>query len=237
MTKNPISNISYNTKEFLLEKMELLVTAHKIQTYQFIQHKGEQGLKDHIHLRIVPNKSIDPMEISEMLEEYVEGEEKPRGVVDWHPSKEEDWTLYVVHDEKYLKQKYGSEYEKSDGKIAYDYKEITVGKYCDLDQMYIRAQQYFKNSQASIIKELRDGTKMSTLIETGRNVFTVNACMKTLQLTEFEKTVELKKHYEYEYKKLYYAIKNCGLMEIMKEDKEKDIYYFLASDIARKFSK
>ena len=89
-TQKPISTISYNSEAFLKEKLDSWVNAHIIQCYQYICHKGEDGDKDHIHLRIEPNKKLDPMSLTEELKEYQIGKEKPLGVRPWRPSSEAD---------------------------------------------------------------------------------------------------------------------------------------------------
>lgn len=86
-TQKPISTISYNSEKFLKEKLTSWYNAHIIQAYQYILHKGEDGDKDHIHLRIEPNKRVDPMSLSEDLKEFEAGKEKPRGCRPWRPSK------------------------------------------------------------------------------------------------------------------------------------------------------
>ena len=97
-TQKPISTISYNTEAFLHEKLEIWLNAHIIQAYQYICHKGEDGDKDHIHLRIEPNKKLDPMDLQDQLKEYQIGCEKPLGCRPFRPSKEEDWICLL--DEK-----------------------------------------------------------------------------------------------------------------------------------------
>ena len=78
--------------EFLEMKLNDLIDSHTIQSYMYIKHKGEDGDKDHIHLRIIPNKVIDPMTISEILKEYdPKNPEKPIKPYVWADSKEEDW--------------------------------------------------------------------------------------------------------------------------------------------------
>lgn len=76
-TQRPISTISYNTEAFLKEKLDTWFEAHIIQAYQYIKHKGEDGDKDHIHLRIEPNRRLDPMELVDALKEHIPGEKKP----------------------------------------------------------------------------------------------------------------------------------------------------------------
>ena len=127
MTKSPISTISYNTVEFLKEKLEGYIDAHIIQGYMFIKHKGEDGDKDHIHVLVIPNKKVDPMYMRADLKEFVKDEEKPRGCMMWYLTHEKniyDWVLYVVHDKEYLEKKY-QDYEQHE-KLPYSWKEIEI---------------------------------------------------------------------------------------------------------------
>jgi hypothetical protein len=57
-------------------------------------------------VKIEPNKKADPTDLIEELRECPSGRDKPLGCRPFRPSKEEDWLLYAVHDEKYLKSKY-----------------------------------------------------------------------------------------------------------------------------------
>ena len=135
-TQKPISTISYNSESFLSEKLDEWVNAHIIQAYQYIFHKGEDGDKDHIHVRIEPNKKLDPMQLSVELREYdTKNPTKPLGCRPWRPSKEEDWFLYAVHDEEYLKLKYGGG-EKGE-KLPYHYTDIKVSEFYDLETAFV----------------------------------------------------------------------------------------------------
>ena len=68
-TSKPISTISYNTKDFLLAKLNSWYESHLIQAYQVIFHLGEEGDKNHAHVRIEPNKVLDPMNLTAELKE------------------------------------------------------------------------------------------------------------------------------------------------------------------------
>ena len=102
-TSKPISNISYNTVEFLIDKLNYFYEKRIIKTWYFIKHQPEadEG-SSHIHLFILPNKVLDPMELSQEFEEFIPGEKLPRRVMRWEPSNFEDWYYYSVHDKWYL---------------------------------------------------------------------------------------------------------------------------------------
>ena len=182
-TQRPISTISYNTEHFLREKLETWIKAHIIQSYMYICHKGEDGDKDHIHLRIVPNKRLDAMDLSDNLREWEEGKTKPLGVRDWRNSEEEHWILYVLHDAEYLKL-HGDE---SDGKIPYEWQKIKANESYDVEVAYIRALSKMKHTNANIIKQLNEGVRPIELAEQGENVFVLNSIMKLWAPTEIDR--------------------------------------------------
>lgn len=209
-TSKPISTISYNSEAFLKEKLDGWVTAHIIQCYQYIKHKGEDGDKDHIHLRIEPNKKLDVMTLQEELREFVIGEEKPRVCRPFRPSKEEDWFLYAVHDKQYLSLKYSGG-EKGE-KLPYTWKDIVVSEFYDCEIAFIRAKAYLEHTSANMADRLRSGEDPLSLIMQGENVYTVNAIMRSLSTNDYQRL--LKKYGDlYEsYELLRTAVKNSGFM-------------------------
>lgn len=187
-TQKPISTISYNSEPFLKEKLETWLQAHIIQSYQYICHKGEDGDKDHIHLRIEPNKKLDPMDLIEQLREYQIGKEKPLGCRPFRPSKEEDWILYAVHDPDYLKQKYRGG-EKGE-KLPYKWQDIRVPEYYDIETAFIRAKSYLEHTSANMITRLQNGENPMKLIVQGENVYTINALMRALSQNDYQRVLD-----------------------------------------------
>lgn len=177
-TQKPISTISYNSEAFLKEKLEQWLKAHLISAYLYICHKGEDGDKDHIHLRIELNKRVDPMDLSEELKEYRFDEPKPRGVRPWRPSKEEDWILYAVHDKDYLNAKYGG--GEQGEKLPYDKKDLISNEDFDIDTAFIRARSFLKHTASGTLARLKEGESPLNLIGEGFNPFTINALTRTL---------------------------------------------------------
>lgn len=179
-TKKPISTISYNKEEFLKEHLESLYNQHIIQSYMYIKHKGEDGDKDHIHLRIEPNKIIDPMDLQQLLKEYdPKKPDKPLMCRPFRPSKEEDWILYAVHDKEYLRLKYGGG-EKGE-KIPYKWEDVVTPDDYDMEIAFIRAKQKLEHTPSNLIKQLSDGTcRPEDLIYNGENVYVVNAINKAI---------------------------------------------------------
>ena len=219
-TQKPLSTISYNTESFLSEKLQSLYKAHIIQSYQYIKHKGEDGDKDHIHLRIEPNKRIDPMDLAEKFIEIDPKNVKPLCCRPFRPSKEEDWILYALHDKDYLKLKYKGG-EKGE-KIPYRWSDIKANEYYDIEIAFIRARSYLEHTTTNIATRLQSGEKAYNLILEGENVHTVNALVKALSITDYERiTAEnlmLKKSLDNiisEMKNFGYNIKLSGNGDIM----------------------
>lgn len=184
-TLKPISTISYNTESFLKDKLDSWLDSHIIQAYQYIKHKGEDGDKDHIHLRLEPNKKLDPMDLLESLREYQFGKPKPLGCRPFRPSKEEDWILYAVHDEQYLKLKYGGG-EKGE-KLPYNWQEIVVPEYYDMEIAYIRAKAYLEHTSVNMATRLMNGVSPLNLVLQGENVHTVNALMRAISVNDYNR--------------------------------------------------
>lgn len=184
-TQKPISTISYNSESFLREKLDLWVSQHIIQAYQYIKHKGEDGDKNHIHVRIEPNKTLDPMNLQEQLREYVGGSSKPLGCRPFRPSKEEDWYLYVVHDPDYLALKYGGG-EKGE-KLPYKWEDIQANEFYDTEIAFIRAKAVLEHTTVNLAAKLQRGDNPMQLILQGENVFTVNALNRALFTTDYNR--------------------------------------------------
>lgn len=176
-TSRPISTISYNTLPFLRQKLEELVTAHKIQAYMYIFHKGEDGDKDHVHLRVIPNTRLDPMVLSEFFKEpdLKFPQNKPLGVRPWRPSQEEDWLLYAVHDKDYMKLKYSDDPHE---KIEYKDSDIVVSDMFDLDIAMVRARASLAHHATNLLASMQQGVSAPDLVKRGENITTI----RTLQM-------------------------------------------------------
>lgn len=198
-TQKPISTISYNSESFLIEKLQILYDAHIIQSWQYIVHKGEDGDKDHIHLRIEPNKRIDAMDLTERFKEFEKGKDKPLGVRPWRNSKEEDWYLYVVHDSDYLSLKYGG--GDRGEKLPYDWKDIKTSPDYDLETAWIRAKAAQKHSTVNIATSIQNGQKPVDLLMQGENPYTLLNVMRLLSGDDYSRLAS-------DYKELYIQYQN-----------------------------
>ena len=122
-TTKPVSTISYNTEAFLEGVLTELVKAHKVAFWAYIKHTAEEDEhKDHLHVYIEPNGKLDTMDLQDLLSEVdMKNPGKPLKCVDWRSSKWDDWYLYGIHYEPYLKMKFETRmyhYEKKDVKTS-----------------------------------------------------------------------------------------------------------------------
>lgn len=215
-TQKPISTISYNSEAFLREKLDDWVKAHIIQAYQYIAHKGEDGDKDHIHVRIEPNKKLDPMDLTEQLKEYVSSHPKPLGCRPWRSSKEEDWYLYAVHDSEYLKLKYNGG-EKGE-KIPYKWSDIKASDDYDVETGFIRAKASLKHSTSGLASRLRSGEDPAKLVMSGESPFTVGAILKVLSDNDYLEAIKERNEAQARYTALVEAIISLGYDVSVKAD-------------------
>lgn len=211
-TQLPISTISYNTESFLREKLEELRKAHIIQSYMYICHKGEDGDKNHIHLRIEPNKRLDVMELQELFVEPVRDNAKPLGVRPFRQSKEEDWILYAVHDPEYLAQK--DDTSKCE-KIPYDWKDIKADEFFDVEVAYLRAKASLKHSSASLTRSIMDGKNPAELILHGESPYAVLTISKALADTDYTRLTSEFHELQHNYNDLEQLL--CDIVALLKK--------------------
>ena len=128
LTSVHLSNISYNSEDFLKRVLNEKLHKHQISFWCYIKHqKEEEENKDHIHLFFIPDTRLDTVNLDEDFVEPVQGEELPLKCMLWFKvSSDFDWFLYNVHDPVYLKLKYAEDkkihYKKED--FVYSDKDI-----------------------------------------------------------------------------------------------------------------
>jgi len=110
-TSKPVSTISYNSKEKLESTLNALYNMGKVAFWAAVKHDGEtldDGTveKDHWHVYVEPNERIDTMEVQKLSQEFdPKRPDKPLKMIDFRPSKWEDWLWYTLHDADYLRTK------------------------------------------------------------------------------------------------------------------------------------
>lgn len=188
-TQQPQSTISYNSPEFLQEKLSLLYDEHLIQSYQYIFHHGEDGDKDHFHLRIVPNKRLDMMEIKSFFSEpdLLHPDKPPLGVLDWGLSKQDDWLLYAIHDPEYMRLKYPA--DKCE-KIPYSEDSVVCSPGFPLSVSFARARAAMVHMQGNILSQISSGADPRDLIAHGTNASLVRTIMSVVYTYHSHKDFE-----------------------------------------------
>lgn len=121
-TSKPISTISYNSPEFLRQKINYWKELGIIEYGMWIRHEpDEDNKKAHYHVFLKPAKLIQTMDLeNDSMEfpgqkfydtdgvtgtELVQTEVKPLKMIGFRMSKEDDWILYGIHDPTYLAEK------------------------------------------------------------------------------------------------------------------------------------
>lgn len=154
-TSKPISTISFNTKEFLLFKLNELLRNKIISKWYFIEHLPEDdegGKKTHFHVYVEPSKMIQTVDLRELFKEYDPTKpDKPKCTIDWHNSDFGNWYLYSIHDKIYLASKGESrKYHYTDDQIIFsdeddlnfDIKSVdVVSKYGEFKQIELAIQR------------------------------------------------------------------------------------------------
>ena len=143
LTKRPISTISYNTKDFLIDYLDHLLIAKKIVFYAGVYHIGEvldDGTKekDHAHVYIEPHGKVDSLELIDLSKEYdPNNPDKPLKTIFWHYSDWANWLLYDLHDPDYLRLKMQKR------QFQYSYEDFF---YSDDDEFFERYNQAVHSS-------------------------------------------------------------------------------------------
>ena len=106
-TLKQISTISYCSKDFLIRNLNQQMYLHNISDYMMIWHLPEEDeKKGHWHLWIQPNKTIDTMDLQDLLTEYNEkNPDKPYKCINFECSDYHHWIPYALHDKTYLMYK------------------------------------------------------------------------------------------------------------------------------------
>ena len=106
-TSKPFSTISYNSVDYLNQKLSELVSRRQIDFFAWVLHYPEDDeTKEHKPLYIVPNGRVDTDQVLDyLLELEPQKPDKPLKCMRPHSSKFADWYLYALHDTAYLASK------------------------------------------------------------------------------------------------------------------------------------
>ena len=132
-TQVKLSNISYNTDEFLTHTLNEMKKGGQISYWCYINHIPDNEVtKNHKHLIIFPDKQLDTIELDTIFQEEDPTHEKPLDCKLWTKTTSlYDWYLYVIHDPTYLKIKYAED-------IKIHYKESDfISSDADVTHMYL----------------------------------------------------------------------------------------------------
>jgi hypothetical protein len=155
--------ISYNTNDFLREKLNELVQGGLVQFWAFIEHLPEEDEKKaHKHLYIIPQKLIDTQRIEKALQEIdlTDITAKPLGAIFPQSSKFADWYLYGLHDKKYLA------YKGQKRKYHYNDKAFVVSCQDTFQELKNLIDYTEINRLSLILEKAENGESLASIIKT-----------------------------------------------------------------------
>lgn len=163
-TSRPFSTISYNSPDFLRVKLDELITRRAISFYAFIFHKKEEDeQKDHIHLHIIPNGSVNTDDIRDYLKEFTLADPlRPLGCMPFEPSKFDDWALYSTHNALYLASKGQSR------KYSYTIDEMVTSDFDYFLEKWKRIDMSKLNRFFLLSTAVDEGVPFESLLATGQ---------------------------------------------------------------------
>lgn len=154
MTTKPTSTISYNSEPFLSDLLRRYFNAGVLKDYRYIFHYGEDGDKDHFHVWLEPNKRIDEALFRKEFDEFDPSSDKPLGALPFRASKGDNWIMYVLHDDEYLKSHNS---QSDDGKIPYGLEDIKTPFPQQLQRDYKRALVLRQTETQKVINAMAQG--------------------------------------------------------------------------------
>lgn len=162
-TSKAFATISYNTDDFLIDKLNDLLRSHKIDFWAYINHLPEEDEKKaHKHLLIIPNGQFDTSQLIDYLNEYENGASKPLTCIASHKVNSfGDWYYYNLHDSKYLSMKGQSRkhtYEMGDFIVSDSDYFLELVHNIDMTKLF-RSQRFFEglDNGLSIIEMVKHG--------------------------------------------------------------------------------
>lgn len=178
LTTKPISTISYNSPEFLRDRLDSLFKAKRIADYRYILHFGEEGDKDHFHVWLMPGRRLDTAELVDFFSEPDPLKpDKPLGVQPFRKSDEDNWLMYSIHDPEYLET---HNTDESHEKIPYTLDDVQTPFPDALRRTFRRAVRLRRNDTQRIIDSLMEGNSPMEVAYSLGNVFAVNALSRMM---------------------------------------------------------
>lgn len=167
-SKKTISFISWNTIPFLYKTLDSLYNEQIVQYFITIEHKAEEDeKKDHSHVILFPNVSIDYMDLKiRFCEPQLHGLQ-PLGI-SFRPQYvgkdcEYDWLLYNLHDPNYIRSKY-----KEMKKYSYKPDDFYSPDINTLEDMIYQAYHTTDFYKDKVINDLlKNGVSPTKLIDNG----------------------------------------------------------------------
>lgn len=190
-TSKPFSTISYNTIEWFRDKCDSLVSSGILFSYAYIKHTDESPSKSskphnyHIHAYFVPNKRIDLVHFLNEFKQIHPSCVDPLCCLPFrlnNGDNADDWTLYVLHNDNYLRVHHSHDDGES---IPYQVGDIVHSPYFELDRAYHTGLSKLQGTQCGIMTALKEGTSGVSLVLDGAPVALVGMCQRVLSGSDY----------------------------------------------------
>lgn len=163
-TTKPISTISFNTEQYLKDRLQDLCRSGHVSFFAFVKHLPEDdegGKKEHFHVYIEPSKLIQTDDFRQHLLEYdLTNPDKPKGCLKFCNSKFGDWYRYSLHDSAYLAKKGQSR------RYQYTFEEFISSNDDDMLMMVRSIPPDEDTAYADMLNAFRQGMDFGTYAST-----------------------------------------------------------------------
>lgn len=160
-TSKPLSTVTWNSEQFLVNRLNDLMKNGVISYWCYVLHKAEKSEgKDHIHLYFEPRKMVDPVDFrSYLCEVDIANPSKPIMPSRIQPSKGNHWVAYCRHDPVYIK-KYTKE-----GIKEYEYSKDAFKSSDDIlfEQQWEEGSALCYDENAELVKTIVEDGAISAL--------------------------------------------------------------------------
>lgn len=157
-TQCPISTISFNTKEFLINTLNQL----NCEFWFAVEHFPEEDeKKKHFHVYIEPSCRVDTDSLRKALEQIVPNDELPLGCLPFRKSKFCDACLYFLHDKEYLASKFMSR------KYHYTFDDVITNSFEFFVECYNLVDRKKLCSSGKFVELARQGVDFNSIVAQG----------------------------------------------------------------------
>ena len=103
-------------------------------------------------------------------------------------------------------------------KLPYKWQDIKCPEYYDMEIAFIRAKSYLEHTSVNMATRLQNGESALNLVLQGENVYTVNALIRALSVTDYQRVASELDKVNSQLNMLIQAVEDYGLSIECDED-------------------